>query len=74
MKPTTLSILLALIDSRTQSNKTCTPIYLIGSWVESPPTEKEEWEKRIQIGSSIMTWSMNIIEDLLIEGEFSFYY
>lgn len=57
------------MDSRTASNKTSLPIYTTGSWAVAPSIGKEEWEKRIQMGSLIMTWTINMLEDLLADGQ-----
>lgn len=69
MTSSTVEILLGLIDSRITPLKSSTPIYLVGSWAIAPLEKKKEWEKRIQMGSSIMTWAINILEDLLSGGK-----
>lgn len=69
MNADTISILLTLLDSRTNSSKSSTPIYVVGSWAVASSEMREDWETRIQMGSMILTWAVNILEDLLSGGK-----
>ncbi|GAA6003046.1 hypothetical protein JCM10207_001961 [Rhodosporidiobolus poonsookiae] len=64
--------LLALLDTRTSACKSTAPIYTVGCWAQSSVGDADEWEERLQIGSTVLSWVVNILEDVLAENKSDF--
>ncbi|GAA5896449.1 hypothetical protein JCM6882_001016 [Rhodosporidiobolus microsporus] len=64
--------LLALLDSRTNACKRTAPVYTVGCWAVEPTGDVDEWEERVQIGSMILSWTVNILQDVLGESKAQF--
>ncbi|CEQ41387.1 SPOSA6832_03091, partial [Sporobolomyces salmonicolor] len=59
--------LLALLDARPSANNAA-PVYVVGAWAADPSGDVEEWKERLELGSTIASWVMNILEDVLGES------
>ncbi|GAA5933038.1 hypothetical protein JCM1841_003223 [Sporobolomyces salmonicolor] len=63
--------LLALLDARPSANNAA-PVYVVGAWAADPSGDVEEWKERLELGSTIASWVMNILEDVLGENKSDF--
>ncbi|GAA5878537.1 hypothetical protein JCM1840_005541 [Sporobolomyces johnsonii] len=66
-----LSPLLALLDARPSANNAA-PVYVVGAWAADPSGDVEEWKERLELGSTIASWVMNVLEDVLGENKSDF--
>ncbi|GAA5826453.1 hypothetical protein JCM11251_002378 [Rhodosporidiobolus azoricus] len=64
--------LLALLDCRPNAGKRTAAVYTVGCWADRPTEDVQEWEERVQIGSMILSWTVNILEDVLGESKAHF--
>ncbi|GAA5971141.1 hypothetical protein JCM11641_004159 [Rhodosporidiobolus odoratus] len=67
-----LTPLLAILDARTSAGKLTAPIYTCGCWASEPAGGVQEWEERLQISSTVISWTVNVLEDVLSESKASF--
>ncbi|BGP16884.1 hypothetical protein JCM10213v2_004892 [Rhodosporidiobolus nylandii] len=68
-KVSLLTPLLAIVDARTSAGKTTAPVYTAGCWAAEPVGDVEEWQERLQIASTIISWTVNVLEDVLNESK-----
>jgi len=64
-----ISVLLGLLDSRVNSTRTVKPVYSVGSWAGDQVGDIEKWKTKLDTSSTVATWAMNILEDILAGGE-----
>lgn len=70
-RPEILRSLLSLVDNRPNS-ASAKPVYFVGMHTLRPRelnVVEEEWDERLELGETIAGWTMNVLEDVLSEGE-----